>query len=247
VTVQTLREHLREAPFTLTLSAGFFGFFAHAGFMATLEDEQLLPARLTGASAGGLVAGLWAGGVDAPAMRDVLARLRREHFWDPAPGLGLLRGRLFRAMLRDLLPAKQFFEARRPVALSVWDVARRETFVKASGDLVASIHATCALPALFQPVVLDGRLALDGGISDRPAHAALGAGERVLYHHLAGKSPWRGEAPAIPARERSVAVELAGLPRLGPFRLGEGMRAFDEAARRAREALSRPVGSVVRA
>jgi NTE family protein len=243
----TLREHLREAPFTLALSAGFFGFFAHAGFMAVLEDEGLLPARLTGASAGGLVAGLWAGGVGASAMRDVLARLRREHFWDPAPGPGLLRGRLFRAMLKELVPVRQFYETRVPVALSVWDVVRRETFVKESGDLIASMHATCALPALFWPVRLDGRLALDGGIADRAAHAGLRAGERVLYHHLAGKSPWRGEVPPIPSREGSVAVELAGLPRLGPFRLREGMRAFDEAARRTREALGERTRPVVRA
>ena len=41
----TLSEWLREGPFSLTLSSGFFGFFAHAGLVTVLEDEGLLPRR----------------------------------------------------------------------------------------------------------------------------------------------------------------------------------------------------------
>ncbi len=35
----TLREWLSEEPFSLALSAGFFGFFAHAGFVSALEER----------------------------------------------------------------------------------------------------------------------------------------------------------------------------------------------------------------
>src|SRR5689334_8453056 len=101
----TLRQWLAEGPFALTLSSGFFGFFAHTGLMTALEDAGALPARLSGSSAGALVSGLWASGVDAPAIRDALLALRREDFWDPGFGLGLLRGRLFRERLEALLRA----------------------------------------------------------------------------------------------------------------------------------------------
>src|SRR3954463_15684284 len=98
----TLGAWLREGPFSLGLSSGFFGFFAHTGLMTVLEDEGLLPARLTGSRAGAPVAGLWAAGLSASTLRNELLALRREHFWDPAPGLGLLRGRLFRERLEGL-------------------------------------------------------------------------------------------------------------------------------------------------
>src|SRR5690349_3081769 len=88
-----LREWLLEKPFSMTLSAGFFGFFAHAGVMTVLEDTGLLPVRISGASAGALVGGIWASGVNATTIRDELLRLRREDFWDVRPGLGLLAGR----------------------------------------------------------------------------------------------------------------------------------------------------------
>ena len=55
--VPTLRSWLLEAPFALSLSAGFFGFFAHAGFVAALEDAELAPALLSGSSAGALISG----------------------------------------------------------------------------------------------------------------------------------------------------------------------------------------------
>src|SRR6266568_9273645 len=45
--VPTLRAWLAEAPFTLGLSSGFFGFFAHAGVVSVLEEEVCLP-RLPG-------------------------------------------------------------------------------------------------------------------------------------------------------------------------------------------------------
>src|SRR5580704_14638041 len=137
----TLREWLRERPFSLGLSSGFFGFFAHTGLMTVLEDEGLLPARLAGSSAGALVGGLWAAGVDGPRLRDELHVLRREHFWDPRPGLGLLRGRLFRERLEGLLPARTFADCRAPVAISVYDALSRETRVLASGALAPAIHA----------------------------------------------------------------------------------------------------------
>lgn len=33
----TLRDWLRECPFAMGLSSGFFGFFAHTGVMTALE------------------------------------------------------------------------------------------------------------------------------------------------------------------------------------------------------------------
>jgi NTE family protein len=238
----TLREWLRERPFALGLSSGFFGFFAHSGLLTVLEDEALLPARLAGSSAGALVAGLWASGVDGPRLRDELHALRREHFWDPRPGLGLLRGRLFRERLDALLHVRTFAACRAPLAISVYDVRARATRVLTAGDLAPAIHASCAVPLLFHPVWVDGRPLLDGGIADRPGlHGLPDDGARVLHHHLASRSPWRGaRSMAVPARRGLLALVLRHLPRVGPFRLEEGPRAFAAARRAAREALDRP-------
>lgn len=248
--VPLLREWLAEKPFSMTLSAGFFGFFAHAGVMTVLEDAGLLPVRISGASAGALVGGIWASGANATTIRDELLRLRREDFWDVRPGLGLLAGRLFHSRVESLLPARAFEHCRVPAGLSVYDVLARSTRVVDRGPLASAIVASCAVPGLFHPVWLNGRPLLDGGILDRHGLAGMPTDTRVLYHHLASRSPWRRNGSAsleVPDRPGMTALVIDSLPRLGPFRLERGIRAFDIGARSAKEALGLPIsGNVVR-
>lgn len=234
---RTVADYLREGPFTLVLSAGFFGFYAHAGALAAIVEAGLAPARVAGASAGALVGGLHAGGVPHGDITEELLSLRREHFWDPAPGAGLLRGGLFRARVKKLLRHETFEDAPVPAALSTWDVRTRRTVVQRTGDLATAICASCAFPVLLQPVRIGGRLQLDGGIADRPAHASLTPGERVLFHHLPEQSPWRFGKTPIPRRVGMVTVAPPDLPRLGPFALEEGRRAHDLARDHMRRSL----------
>jgi len=243
-TAPTLRQWLEEKPFSMTLSAGFFGFFAHAGVMTVLEDAGLLPVRISGASAGALVGGIWASGVNATTIRDELLRLRREDFWDVRPGLGLLAGRLFRSRVESLLPAREFEVCRVPVSLSVYDILSCSTRVRDRGPLAPAIVASCAVPGLFHPVWLDGRPLLDGGILDRHGLASMPADTRVFYHHLASRSPWRRRGSSsldVPTRSGMTSLVIGQLPRVGPFRLERGIRAFDIGARCAKEALDAPL------
>src|SRR5688572_12505437 len=108
----SLADALRGAPFELILSSGFFGFYAHAGFMAAFEEAALMPALIGGSSAGALVSGLWAAGMSAADLRERFVTLRREDFWDLDPrfglgqgasGPGLLRGHAFDQLLETAL------------------------------------------------------------------------------------------------------------------------------------------------
>ncbi len=244
----TLRAWLSEAPFTLAMSSGFFGFFAHTGMLAALEEAGLLPAGVAGSSAGALVAGLWAAGLDAPALDRELTGLRRDDFWDPSPGLGLLRGRRFRARIDALLPVSEFASCRVPVAVSVFDVLSRSTRVLSQGALAPAIQASCTVPGLFHPAWHRGRPLLDGGILDRPGLDGVPAGRRVLHHHLASRSPWRStrdKSLVPPRRSGLVALVLDDLPRSGPFKLSEGVRALGAARRATRLALDRPIHDAI--
>jgi NTE family protein len=244
----TLREALAEAPFGLAMSSGFFGFFAHTGMLTALLDAGLEPSRITGSSAGALVGGLWAAGLEPDEARRSLEGLTREAFWDPWPGLGVLRGRRFRALLESLLPRPHFHETRVPFAASVYEPLSRKTVVVREGALAPAIQASCAVPFMFHPVRIGRSFYVDGGVADRPGLAGMAGGERVFYHHLASRSPWRSRASmGIPRREGMIALAIQGLPRPTPFDLAVGPAAIDLAYARTREALDRPVeGGVVR-
>lgn len=245
----TVAEWAAGAPFTLGLSAGFFGFFAHTGVAAALEERGLRPSSHAGASAGALVGAALACGMSATELHARLRAVRRADFWDPWPGRGVLRGDRFRALLREVLPVATFAECARPLSVSVWDVESRAVRTVRDGDLAAAVHASCCVPIMFHPVTLDGRTTLDGGIGDRAGLAGVADGTRVLHHHLSSRSPWRrrGDPALLPPRRAGLtALVVDGLPRLSPFRLEGGPVAFEVARDATRRALDQPVAEVVR-
>lgn len=240
----TLRAWLQEAPYALGMSSGFFGFFAHCGVLTVLEEEGLVPSRVAGSSAGALVTGAWASGVPAGELAETLRTLRREDFWDPGLGWGWLRGQRFRGLLDRMLPVAELSDCRVPAAVSVYDLRRREVRVLRSGLLAPAIHASCAVPGMFHPVRHAGGLLVDGGVADRPGMRGLNDAPRVLFHHLASRSPWRkkdSEGLSIPRREGLVTLVIEQLPRSGPFKLDQGREAFQAARRATQRALSTPI------
>lgn len=244
-----LREWLAEEPFTLTLSSGFFGFFAHAGVVKALEEADLLPQKLTGSSAGALIAGCWAGGMNAQDIKELLFRLRRQDFWDPGFGQGLLKGDKFRQLLADSLTVNDFSDCRAELCLSAYSMDSKQTIILNKGDLVSAIYASCAIPVMFQPITINNHRLLDGGIKDRPALNATEPGERIFYHHIASKSPWRrknSSAIQVPRRDNLTSLVIHDLPRSGPFKLDIGQVAYQKAYQAAQKALHRTVvdGSV---
>jgi NTE family protein len=231
----------KQPGFALTMSSGFFSFYAHTGFLSVLEENGLLPARISGSSAGALVGGAWAAGLPAAALATELEALERRDFWDPGLGAGLLRGRLFQERLERLLPVKSFAETRVPVAMSVFEIRGRRTRVVETGDLATAIRASCAVPFLFHPVRIDGRSYYDGGILDRPGLEGMPAGERVLFHHIASRSPWRSKSEPMPSRAGMVTLAIENLPRSGPFKLDQGRLAYRAAREATKKALDQPI------
>jgi NTE family protein len=250
----TLAERLRDEPFELIMSSGFFGFFAHTGVVHALEEAGLRPALVGGSSAGALVAGLWGAGLSATAIRDRLFALERRDFWDPdllfglvgGRGFGFLRGDRFEQLLAEALDGigvRRFAECRTPVRVVAFDVAARRTVTIADGELVPAIRASCSVPGMFQPAVIAERRLLDGGIADRAGIAAASEGARVLYHHLPTHSPWRRFTPAqnrVPARARLHLLHEPALPRMSPFHLSRGPQAWELARSMVLRALAEP-------
>ncbi len=241
-----LRAWLAAEPFTLVLSGGFFGFFAHTGLLAALEEAGLRPRRVVGCSAGALAGGLWAAGLPAAALEAELRGLRKEHFWDPGLPLGgLLKGRKFVALLEQVLeradaPAR-IEETTLPFAPVVHDVLRRRPWALETGPLPLAIRASCTVPLLFRPVRWERTLLVDGGVSDRAGFSALRPGERALYHHLLPGAIDVAFARAVPspgATCRTIAVP--GLPRVGPDRLDAGLEAYAQVRAHAATLLGAP-------
>jgi NTE family protein len=236
-----LGDWLADAPFALAMSSGFFSFYAHTGMFDAVTRSGLRPQLVAGSSAGAMVGAAWASGLEMPELAERLIGLARDDFWDPAFGAGLLAGKKFDRLLRDLMPVTEAAHCRVPVKISVFDIARRRTHVIDRGDLPPAIRASCAVPGLFHPVWIDRRAYWDGGILDRPGLAGVPEGERVLFHHIAAPAPWSRKGPPIPQRSNMVTLVLDALPRANPFQLDAGRTALALAREATQRALDLPI------
>src|SRR5689334_12824008 len=93
----------------IVLSAGYFGFYAHAGFMRAFEECGIGYTAIAGSSAGALVAALHASGVPAIEIIEILVGLRRKEIWDSVGAIGLLQSLVRRGRgLTGLLKGERF-------------------------------------------------------------------------------------------------------------------------------------------
>jgi len=225
----TLHQLLEGKRFGLVLSAGYFGFYGHAGFLRGLAATGLKPTAYAGTSAGGLVAAYAAAGAGVQDIEELVLKQTRQNFWDPdligavlnaAPGghglTGLLKGDRFRKLLEQTLPVRTFEELQHPLLLVSANLTQGTHEVFTSGELAPRVHATCAYPGLFRAVKLGGNAYWDGGLVDKAPALALRESrygqelEAILVHYL-------------PSRTRTVLG--------GPMAYAQGIAAGSSALR----------------
>jgi NTE family protein len=236
---------LFEQPFTLALSSGFFGFYAHVGFLKALEDLQIKPAAYSGTSAGGLVAAAAARGMRVQEIEKLITGVTRKDFWDPSLGLGLLRGEKFYQIIKKEI-ASDFNELQAPLRIPVFDIARGSTQVLTSGNLAKAIQATCAVPLMFQPVRIADRFYYDGGIQDKKGVHGIAQDEKILCHFLKStlRDPHsiyelkRDEDDLKKRGENIFQVQLDHLPKAHPFAMHRGPDIIKAAYEQALRALT---------
>lgn len=236
----TLREWLEEAPFTLALSSSFFGFYAHCGFADALYSAGHRPAKFTGASAGAIVAAALASDVTPADAREIFFSLKREDFWDPGPGLGLLRGKKFENNIKDRF-ARDICETKFPLEISVFDLWTMRTRYLTEGPLAKAVVASCSVPLMFHPVRMGKRIYLDGGILNKsgihPGH------ERVLCVYLQSDGVhgmYERKVSFPPLHEGHKILHFKNFPRVDYRSLRGGTDAYQNIFLRTGKALSLP-------
>jgi NTE family protein len=194
----------------VALSAGYFGFFGHAGFLQALDDAGIAVSCWAGTSAGALVGAMAASGMKGTEVVERLGRVQRRDFWDPDPlgvlaaGLGgygatgLLAGLKLRRLLERELPAR-FEDLRSPCVVVATNLSRNAPQAFDRGELPAVVHASCAYPGMFRAAEVGGELFWDGGLLDKAPVLALHRSQRpevILVHYLPSRSSSGSEGAA---------------------------------------------------
>lgn len=153
---------------TLVLGAGGIYGLAHIGVLKVLDREGLVPDAIVGCSMGAVVGALYGSGMKGQELERLALGLRRHHWLDIRPSrMGLIAGERFLALLRLLTQERSLDELRPPLAVVATDIERGERVVFTDGNAAERVRASAAIPGIFTPMVLEGRVLVDGAILER--------------------------------------------------------------------------------
>ncbi|AZR72736.1 esterase [Anoxybacter fermentans] len=152
----------------LALSSGAVRGLAHLGVIEVFEKEGIPIDMIAGTSAGSLVGGLYALGLELKYLKQLALNIRWEHITDiTIPRRGLVAGNKLLEFLRFLTQDKTFDQLKIPFTAVATDIERGERVLINSGSVAEAIRASTSIPGIYVPFKKDGRLLVDGAITDR--------------------------------------------------------------------------------
>ena len=162
----------------LALGGGSARGIAHIGVLKVLEREKVPIDLIVGTSMGAMIGAAYAAGIPTSTMEADAYAFTINKLLDPTiPTMGLLAGEKLEASIRELIDNKSFADCKIPFAAVTTDIETGEEVVHQSGDLVKVIRASSSWPGIFNPVRIDGKLLVDGGIKNSvPANIARSLG-----------------------------------------------------------------------
>ncbi|WP_186386984.1 MULTISPECIES: patatin-like phospholipase family protein [unclassified Stappia] len=164
----------------LALGGGGARGMAHVPVMEAFDDLGIRPAAIAGTSIGAIFGAAFATGLDGAALREisqatfadrnaVLARLwklRPRRLGDLFGNPGIMQFNALKVLEQFVgqhIPAS-FEELQTPLTLIATDFYLCREVRLQQGSLHHAVAASIAIPALFKPVTVEGRIMVDGGL-----------------------------------------------------------------------------------
>lgn len=151
----------------LVLGSGGVRGMAHVGVLEELHQAGIPIDLIIGCSAGAAVGALYADNPNIECLKQAVGSMRTSSVLDISLmrcRYGLASGQSLARVLRRHLHSRSFHHLRIPLVVAVTDLYSGELLPIAAGDLVTAIQASCAIPLIFTPCSLFGRICVDGSV-----------------------------------------------------------------------------------
>eukprot|EP01037_Dinobryon_pediforme_P015287 gene15287-biopygen9306 len=157
----------RKLKLGIALGAGAARGWAHIGFLQELEEQKLIPDVITGTSIGAVCGGSFAAG-KLDLLEHFARSLNRRRIFSLMDlswaGGGLIGGGRLRARLDAELGDIGTDDIRIKFGAVATEIGTGHEIWLTKGKIAEIIHASYALPGLFEPVRMNGRWLMDGAL-----------------------------------------------------------------------------------
>ena len=169
----------RPAPkVALVLGGGAARGFAHIGAIKALEAQGIVPDIVVGTSAGAVVGALYAAGNGGFELQKLAIQMEEGQVSDwSLPDRGVIRGEALQEFINRAIGQRPLEKLPRLFAAVATDLQSGEATVFRIGNTGMAVRASSSVPGVFQPVKINGREYVDGGlVSPVPVKAARDMG-----------------------------------------------------------------------
>lgn len=189
----------------LALSGGGAKGFAHLGVFQFLNECSLKPDIIAGTSAGSVVGALYADGYSPEEIKSFFSGREFSEFAQlQIPKSGLFDMSRFKDFLKCHLRTKRIEDLPIPLVIVATDLDNGCSKEFRSGILVDAIVASCSIPIIFSPVLIDGIHYVDGGLfRNFPVTTIRDECERVIGVNVSPLMPHRYKQTIFHIAERS--------------------------------------------
>ena len=170
----------------LALGGGAARGFAHIGVIKALESQGIFPNLVVGTSAGSVIAALYASGYRGTELQKIALSLDEAAITDwalPFSGRfgGMIKGDALQAMVNRLVKNQTIENMSMPLGIVGTDLQTGNGVLFQRGDTGQAVRASCSIPGVFQPTIIQGREYVDGGlVSPVPVRYAKQMGADIV-------------------------------------------------------------------
>jgi NTE family protein len=157
----------------LALGGGAARGFAHIGVIKALEAQGIVPDLIAGTSAGSVVGAMYAAGFNGFELQRQAMQMDETTIADwTLPSRGVLRGEALQAFINKAVEGRAIEQLPRRLAITATELKTGDLAVFERGNTGQAVRASSSVPAVFQPVTINGLEYVDGGLAS-PVPAAL--------------------------------------------------------------------------
>lgn len=194
----------------LALSGGGVRGISHLGVLKALNEVGIFPDKVSGSSAGAIVGAMYCQGYQPEEILKIIVETNYFKFMRPAISWkGILKMDQVGNLFKIYLAHDSFDKLKVPLTVAATDIQKGKVIYFSEGNLIKPIMASSCIPGMFEPIEIDGRYLVDGGVlNNLPVEPLEGICDYVIgvnCNHLPEETNIKNIKKLI---ERSVIMSM---------------------------------------
>ncbi|MEJ2627390.1 MAG: patatin-like phospholipase family protein [bacterium] len=153
----------------VALGGGGARGLCHIEFIKALDELELKPSIISGTSIGAIIGSFYAAGVSGEEMEELtekvsLLDIRKMVDLNILSNQGLIKGKGVIDFIDKHLPVKKFEDLPIPLKIIACEFWNRKEYLFQKGEILPAIRASISIPGIFEPVMINNTVLVDGGI-----------------------------------------------------------------------------------